>query len=121
MRWTRKNAAPVTADALDTKATESRGQKVELECERDEIVSALPDLVSEPERALEAETRLREIEAELPHKRRALALIEAAMPEAERREKGAAIQLRLAPRRLATLSSASSPTAPAPRSAAVSR
>src|SRR5688572_9184034 len=69
-----------------------------LESERLEIEEALPNLVPEPERYVEAQDRLREIEVLLPSKRRTVDAIREAIPAAEDREERHALEAQIAER-----------------------
>ena len=67
-----------------------------LESEGREIEEALPGLVAEPDRYVEAEKRLHEIGVLVPSKGRTVATIREAIPEAEEREEREALEKQVA-------------------------
>lgn len=71
---------------LRANLAKEEGCLASLESERQEIEAALPDLVPEPGRYVEAQDRLREIEVLVPSKRCTVDAIRAAIPVAEKRE-----------------------------------
>ena len=87
MRWSiRKDSAAPTVDNLRASADALRAEVAELSAEAESIRDVLPQLITDPDYAAEAELRLRDIEVLLPSKRRSLDAIAAEVPKAERRE-----------------------------------
>jgi hypothetical protein len=87
MDWSpRKNAKQPTSTNLRDSASEIALSISNLTAEAAGISQKLPGLIMEPDRAIEASNRLQEIETRLPHLRRQKEVIEAAIPDAEKRE-----------------------------------
>jgi DNA repair exonuclease SbcCD ATPase subunit len=88
MRWApTRNAPPASAEHLAANLATEEAAADALAAEQEEIRRALTDLVAEPDRFVEAQDRLREIEALLPSKRRTVDAIRQAIPLAEERER----------------------------------
>jgi hypothetical protein len=86
-RWKpRLGGKPVSAADLAAQAREIEAEIAQLSQEQTVIDEALPSLMAEAERQAEAIVRLAEIDALLPLKSRALNLLKAAIPAAEKRE-----------------------------------
>lgn len=87
MRWApTRNAPPASAQHLRDNLTKVEAEANTLAAEKEEIQTALSALVGEPDRFVDAQVRLREIEALLPSKRRTVEAIREAIPVAEGRE-----------------------------------
>jgi chromosome segregation ATPase len=82
-----RNAPPASAKILGENLAKAEAETNALAAEQEEIRSALADLVAEPERFVEAQARLRDIEALLPAKLRTVEAIRNAIPAAENRER----------------------------------
>lgn len=97
MKWApTRNAAPASSDLLRANLAKEEATLASLESEQPEIEEALPGLVPEPDRYVEAQARLREIEVLLPPKRRTVEAIREAIPAAEAREERERFRTRVA-------------------------
>ena len=86
MSWARRQNAPAPTDAQLRTSAEIISAEVEaLSGEAANIRDILPQLITDPIHWGNAESRLRDIEALLPTKRRTLEAIRAEIPRAERR------------------------------------
>lgn len=93
MSWApARNAAPATSAMIIANLAKGEAELRALEDEGREIEEALPGLVAEPDRYVEAENRLREIGVLVPSKRCTIAAIREAIPVAEERERREVIQ-----------------------------
>lgn len=89
MKWApARNAPPASAQHLRENLEKAEAAATALTAELNEINAALPELMCEPDRFVEAQNRLREIEALLPPKRQTVEAIRQAIPLAEERERG---------------------------------
>jgi DNA repair exonuclease SbcCD ATPase subunit len=82
-----RNSPPASARLLGENLAKAEAETNALATEQEEIRSALADLVAEPERFVQAQARLRDIEALLPAKLRTVEAIRNAIPVAEDRER----------------------------------
>ena len=97
MKWApAKNAPPASAEHLRNNLANEEAAANALAAEQAEIEAAQPALVGEPNRYVEAQVRLREIEALLPSKRRTVDAIRQAIPAAEKREEKERLRAQIA-------------------------
>lgn len=82
-----RNAPPASAQHLRDRLAEAEREANALSAEQEEIRGALPALIAEPDRFVEAQERLRELEVLIPSKRQTLEAIGNAIPDAEGRER----------------------------------
>lgn len=87
MAWVRKNAAPPSLADLKASASEVAAAIAHQKHEIASIEADLPSLVSDPRQQAEAEVALEKLRIEILVNERTLALIEAAIPDAEKRER----------------------------------
>lgn len=96
MKWApTRNAAPASSDMLRANLAKEEAALRSLLDEQQEITEALPHLVAEPERSLEAQARLRDIAMLVPPKSRTIDAIREAIPVAEKREETERVQAQI--------------------------
>lgn len=91
----RRPAAPSTADELRASGSAHALAIRSLKSEWEEIQTALPQLVMDPDLSAQAEARLTEIGPLISFREKAIVAIEAELPEAEKRDRIADITERL--------------------------
>lgn len=93
MRWApTRNAPPASAQHLRDNFAKAEAEVAALAAEQEEIQAALADLAGEPDRFVQAQNRLRELEVLVPSKRRTADAIAKAIPVAEERERREGIE-----------------------------